>query len=946
MIHVRARQYALLAAVIIGCLLFQPLAALAGDAPGSPPLPDSPASTHPRQDAHGLWRMDGAGAVKAAAVPAAAGGPDDYGYTWDTNVAFNWIDATRGADTGMSGYSEDQRVGPITLPFAFKYYAGTYSSIYIAASGYVAFQDSDTWRGQLYMPSPAPPNAVVNPYSTPLDLASSGRKGRVFYLAGGAAPNRYFAVAWNEVGVSGEDDLYTFEVVLYENGTIDFQYKTMRYNADTGYYCGYAGIEDAGGLVGLSSHGSCDPVASNSAVRFYRPQPTGRVSISPRGQGAFTKAGASESFRVTATNSGELGADSYKVTLTSTWPAEVTHTDGSPLADTDGDGAVDTGPIAQGSRMELNVRVQTPAFVSVADNNSAVLKFSSTRNPSWQRSTVLRTAVPAPFAQAYEDDALYGVRVDFADPQGSRISRLTQDPTTSGSTIAALPNGGHVVAWGQRFASSWHLRYVFLDKDGVPTSPVRSLLRPDGSAPGGRISEVAVTVALDGIVGIAWKQRESRENNGAWEYLENVYLATLDGAGSSLLPPTDVTKYTAYGEYGGESHPMLYNVQITPSGAGRFVMAWEIEMWQGGQYTDNVFYTVRSANNDVVKPVAQLSATDQLGLNHAEMPVLTTLSDNHVILAYDIYTNDLPVSFVELSSEGNLVGGPVTLGADPGYPQAATQLSDGSILFVWLEWYADVTRLYYAVVDRATYTVRSGPTWLENPASATGDLNASVAPDAKGHVAVTWGEQDYYYRHFLYYALIAQEGTLLTPPTAFLTAKTPADGSNPRLTTTFSAYAIAANRAYDPSSTTLPDVSVTAPSLTTGPSGGITQLAIGLANQGLPIASSVVVTAQLDSQLTYVSAVPEPSLVAAAGAGSTSEGGAELTWNVPSLSYLTYGRILLSTSVPSATIGSTYPVTITVSHSGADYDDGDMTIQTQVMVAEQLFTPMVAKGDE
>ena len=391
---------------------------------------------------------------------------------------------------------------------------------------------------------------------------------------------------------------------------------------------------------------------------------------------------------------------------------------------------------------------------------------------------------------------------------------------------------------------------------------------------------------------------------------------------------------------------MLYNVQITPAGAGRFVMAWEIEMWQGNRYKDNVFYTVRSANNDVVKPVTQLSTTAQLGADHADMPVLTTLSDNHVILAYNHYTNDSPIAFVELSSEGNLVSEPVTLGANSGYPQAIAQLSDGSIMFVWAEWYGDVTRLYYAIVDRVTHAVKSGPTWLENPASATGDDNASLAADANGHVAVTWGEQDFFYRRFLYYALIAQNGTLLTPPTAFLTAKTPADGSNPRLNTAFNPYSIATNRAYDPSSTTLPDVSVTAPSLTTGASGGITQMAIDLANQGLPIASGVVVTAQLDSQLTYVSAVPQPSLLAAAGTGSTSEGGTELTWNVPSLSYLTYGRILLSTTVPSATIGSTYPVTITVSHSGADYDDGDMTIQTQVMVAEQLFTPMVAKGDE
>ena len=111
--------------------------------PGSPPLPHGPYQTP-----DGLWMMpaDARSPVEATGVtPQATGGPDDFGYTWDDSVAFNWIDATGGTDTGMSGHSGDQATGPVPLPFLFKYYENTYTQVYIAASGYLAFADAGYW---------------------------------------------------------------------------------------------------------------------------------------------------------------------------------------------------------------------------------------------------------------------------------------------------------------------------------------------------------------------------------------------------------------------------------------------------------------------------------------------------------------------------------------------------------------------------------------------------------------------------------------------------------------------------------------------------------------------------------------------------------------------------------------------------------------------------------
>ena len=97
-----------------------------------PPTPEPPfpggeggGPGGPVQNPDGLWYMpEGARQPMEAAgvTPLASGGPDDFGYTWDDTVAFSWMNIITGTDTGLSGYSWGKGVGPIALPFSFKYY--------------------------------------------------------------------------------------------------------------------------------------------------------------------------------------------------------------------------------------------------------------------------------------------------------------------------------------------------------------------------------------------------------------------------------------------------------------------------------------------------------------------------------------------------------------------------------------------------------------------------------------------------------------------------------------------------------------------------------------------------------------------------------------------------------------------------------------------------------
>ena len=411
----------------------------AAQKPEPPCLPDrssTPATVDgntPRRADDGTWYMPQRRRQQVAANASAAhlstGGPDEFGYTWDDSVPLDWLDARSGTDTGMSGDSWDQAVGPISLPFSFKYYENTYSQVYIAAAGYLAFAEADTWYDQDSIPAPGAPNNVIAPYWTPIYI---GAEGWVRYASGGTTPNAYFVVEWHDVrgGAAGddigEDELYRFQLVLREGGDIVFQYQTMDYTDD--YWCGAAGVEDAEGLDGLYYVDFCAQAPDTTAVRFYRPPPSARVRMLPLHQGTLTQPGETVSFEVPVRNTGDLGADTYDLTLDSTWPASLYASDGTtPLSDTDGDGVVDTGSVVQGGQFDAVVKVEAPAGSFVGDSNAALLTARSSVDTSVHKAAHLRNSIPGPFSQVFRDNDDGAQSFHLVQPVTQRVTKVTSD---------------------------------------------------------------------------------------------------------------------------------------------------------------------------------------------------------------------------------------------------------------------------------------------------------------------------------------------------------------------------------------------------------------------------------------------------------------------------------------------------------------------------------------
>jgi hypothetical protein len=361
--------------------------------------------------------------------------------------------------------------------------------------------------------------------------------------------------------------------------------------------------------------------------------------------------------------------------------------------------------------------------------------------------------------------------------------------------------------------------------------------------------------------------------------------------------------------------------RIAATDDNRFVMAWEQEVYTNDGWLEDIYYTIRDTNGGTVKGVTKFTngVADE---DYYEVPALAALGGNRALLAYDSPNG---ISYAVIDSAGNTVKTETAMGGWGTRPDAV-QLSDGRIVVAWDDWGWDIE---FAVLDGTTYDKTYGPDWLYNPATFTGDGYVSVTADGDGHAILTWMDYDSSYRHNLYYALVDGNGNTLTEPMIFHTSQ----ATSPYIE---SSYTGCGNTSYSTVSPTTGDVDVWVTSSLVGAAPeGRAAVPASVGNHGSTQATSVVLTATLDSNLSYAGASPSPALV----------NGDIVTWNLADLDFLGRGRVVLYTDVPSATIGTRYPVTWTIASSGLEADASNNTVTAEVMVAQQVFMPLVMRDD-
>jgi hypothetical protein len=791
------------------------------------------------------------------------------------------------------------------------------------------------------MPSPAPPNDVIAPFWTIMELEDSGPAGRVYYAGGGTAPNRFFVVEWFDVAGgtvdddSDGDELYRFEVILYENGDIVYQYHTMIYN-DWRYYASI-GIENWLGLDGLgymdwNNYWSRLP-GSGTAIRFYRPAPAPRVGIWPLYHGGFTRVGQMSSYQVPIRNTGEVGADTFDLLPSSSWPLSLYAADGTtPLTDTDSDGTVDTGPVAQGDTVTIVAKVVAPAIANVGDHNTATIVARSSLNTSVMGTATLQTAIPAPFAQAYRDGADGAMSLYLAHPDVQIAKKTTPDDVGGYHLAVAETASGFAYFWtrlrSEASMTVQEIEYTLLDSYGNTMRGVTKLTDHTGATVNTYDNVPAVAVTPDGRIGVLWYRNLWNSLTG--EYNLNIYFSILDASGNPIFGPANLTNNTAWGLWDAYNVPMFWSSAIAATGDNRFVLAWERDMETlSGSLTD-IYTSVRNSSGAVVKPIGAFTVDTPGGDEGYSGSNLATLSGNRALLLWNRWS-DGDVYYAVLDSAGATVKGATNLSTGTSgwsWGADAAELSAGKTVVGWTGGSYPGYQNYFAVLD-AAYNRVAGPTPLVNPAGLLGDGYVSVAPAANWAV-LTWMDYSSAYRPNLYYALVDGLGSVLAGPAIFVTGA----GPDPSVLASYEGHSNTSYSLIEPTTEQV-DAWVTAPAMAGGMPGGTAVAHASLGNYGLTTATSAVLTAVLDDDLTYVDASPPPSSVV----GNT------VTWNLPDLDFLGGGSVVLYTTVPPVPIGTRYPLVWTLASAGPEAHPEDNTLTVDVAAALGVYLPLVVRSD-
>jgi subtilisin family serine protease len=171
---------------------------------------------------------------------------------------------------GLTGDEESQQ---ITLPFAFPFYGQKYGKAWLHTNGFITFDDHYDWEYHGEIPGYWEPNGALYGLWDDMVVPEAAQRG-IYTSTLGAAPNRRFIIEFRNVELYSTADLVNFAMVLYENGDVEYRYRSLEGRANGQEAT--VGIEDWNGDSAIQYSYDESVLTDASAVRFNF-GPAGRV---------------------------------------------------------------------------------------------------------------------------------------------------------------------------------------------------------------------------------------------------------------------------------------------------------------------------------------------------------------------------------------------------------------------------------------------------------------------------------------------------------------------------------------------------------------------------------------------------------------------------------------------------------------------------------------------
>ncbi|MDH3464132.1 MAG: T9SS type A sorting domain-containing protein, partial [Acidimicrobiia bacterium] len=140
---------------------------------------------------------------------------------------FDWVELSGvGTPVGFPSNADDRNVGPVPIGFDFPFYANTFNELHVCSNGWVSFTNSTrTTFSNQPLPnsgSSVPENLLAVWWDDMVHTASLGHEV-LYYNDGSRFILQYFVRRFG----SSTPPFYRFQVILYPNGNIVYQYHTL-----------------------------------------------------------------------------------------------------------------------------------------------------------------------------------------------------------------------------------------------------------------------------------------------------------------------------------------------------------------------------------------------------------------------------------------------------------------------------------------------------------------------------------------------------------------------------------------------------------------------------------------------------------------------------------------------------------------------------------------------
>ncbi len=166
-----------------------------------------------------------------------------------STTAYSWIETS-----SSTGITSDDQSKQFSLLFNFNFYGVDYNSMWICSNGFLSFTSSSTDCTPDSIPNTGEPNAIIVPLWRDLDPSNGGS---ITYRSW----SDKFVVTWDQVPNYGDTDKQTFQVIIYSNGTVVYNYKSITNDVPTS-----VGAENQNGTMGISW--SSSDVQNNFALKL------------------------------------------------------------------------------------------------------------------------------------------------------------------------------------------------------------------------------------------------------------------------------------------------------------------------------------------------------------------------------------------------------------------------------------------------------------------------------------------------------------------------------------------------------------------------------------------------------------------------------------------------------------------------------------------------------